>query len=152
MGSANFLSLFAAKVLGFDKTEVPKQQFALIQDVLANYHVPVRGKEAKELLSCLKRKHLVNSITLRQPKKGLVFSSSGNGSTESRSGESILDFVNKNFAKTDVLAMRTEKEWVMLLPSSAGIFVVKANSPLSPIELRVLAKDVEKTLKNKKFL
>jgi len=152
MSSTNLLSLFAAKVLGFDKTELPKQQFAMIQDVLANYKVPVRGNEAKELLGCLKRKHLVNSISLRQPKKGLVFSSSGNGSTEVKSGESILDYVNKNFVKTDVLTMRTEKEWVMLLPSSIGTFVVKANSSLSPIELRVLAKDVEKTLKKKKFL
>jgi len=146
-----FFTRFAAKVLAFDDTALPEQQFAMIQDVLANNKVKVQGSEAKELLACLKRKHLVNSITLRRMKQGLVFSSSGNGETESKSGAQILDFVNANFDRTDVVTMRTEKEWVMLLPLQETLYIVRANSTLSTVELRALANEIETVLKKRQL-
>ena len=142
---------FAAKVLAFDQTALPEQQFAMIQDMLANEKILVKGKEAKELLSCLKRKHLVNSITVRRLKDGLVFSSSGNGQTESKNASDIVNFVNKNFAIADIVTMRTEKEWIMLFPFQENLYVVKANSSISMVELKAIAKEIEVTLK-KRFL
>lgn len=140
---------FAAKVLGFDDTALPEQQFAMIQDVLANSKVKVQGKEAKQLLLCLKRKHLVNSIT--RMREGLVFSSSGNGEAESKSGKEILNFVNENFDKTDVITMRTEREWVMLMPMQGSLYVVRANSTLSTVELKALASEIEAVLKKSRL-
>jgi len=151
MSSMGIFSRIAAKILDVDRTSLPEQQFAMIQDMLANQRVQIKGKEAKDLLTCLKRKHYVNSITLLRNKDGVVFSSSGNGNAESRSGADLLSFANRNFAKTDVVTMRTEKEWVMLMPSDHGLYVIKANSSLSPIELRAVAKDVETILKKRRF-
>lgn len=148
-GLGYFFTRFAAKVLDFDHTALPEQQFAMIRDVLANETVPVKGKDMQEILSCLKKKHLVNSITVRTLRDGLVFSSSGNGLAESKNASQIVNFVNKTFSSADLVAMRTEKEWVMLLPSNGGIFVVKANSTLSGIELRAIAREIEALLKKR---
>lgn len=147
LGLGSFFTRFAAKVLDFDHTSLPEQQFAMIQDMIANEIVQVKGNDTQELLSCLKRKHLVNSITVRRLKDGIVFSSSGNGQAESKNASQIVDFVNKTFSSTDIVTMRTEKEWVMLLPLNGSIFVVKANSALSWIELRALAREIEALLK-----
>ena len=148
-GLGYFFTRFAAKVLDFDRTALPEQQFAMIQDMLANETVQVKGKDMQEILSCLKRKHLVNSITIRRLRDGIVFSSSGNGQAESNNASHIADFVNKTFSSAALVAMRTEKEWVMLLPFNGSIFVVKANSALSGIELRALARETESLLKKR---
>lgn len=144
---SNLITRFAARILDVDNTAIPEEQFAMIQDMLANNRFEVKGKEVKELLGCLKKKHLVNSITVRKAKEGLVYSSSGNGSSESRQGEDLLKYINSNFDKTDFITMRTNKEWVMLFPTQQNVYIVKANSALSTVELRALAKEIEKLLK-----
>jgi hypothetical protein len=149
MPGFGFFTRFAAKVLDFDHTSLPEQQFAMIQDVLANEMVEVKGKDLQELLSCLKRKHIVNSITVRRVNDGIVFSSNGNGQAESMNASQIVAFVNKTFSSADIVTMRTEKEWVMLMPFNGSIFVVKANSALSGIELRALARETNALLKKR---
>ncbi len=144
-----FFTKFAAKVLDFDHTALPEQQFALIQDVLANESVQIRGTEPKELLSCLKRKHLVNSITVTRLKNDVVFSSSGNGQAESKNASNLMNFATKNFATADLVTMRTEKDWVMLMPFGKSIYIVKANSCLSTVELKAIAREIEFELKKR---
>jgi len=150
-GLGNLFTRFAAKILDFDQTALPEHQFAIIQDMLASRTTVIEGNEAKDLLNCLKKKHLVNSITVRRFKTGLVFSSSGNGSQESKNASGILDFVNKSFASADVVTFRTEREWVMLLPVQNSLYIVKANSALSTIELKALAREIEQVLKKRSF-
>jgi len=145
----HIFTVFAAKVLDFDHTALPEQQFALIQDLLAGRRVRVQGKEAKDLLACLKKKHLVNSITVRNLKSNLVFSSTGNGMQESKFGESIVNFVNKSFAPAGMVTLKTDKEWVMFLPQGDSLYIVKANSSLSTIELRALSREIDKSLKRR---
>jgi len=148
-GLSYFFTKFAAKVLDFDHTALPEQQFAMIQDVLANESIQIKGTEAKELLSCLKRKHLVNSITVRRLKNDVVFSSSGNGQVESKSALNLMSFASKNFATADIVTLRTEKNWVMLMPFEGSIYIVKANSCLSTVELRAIAREIELELKKR---
>ena len=151
MGLNHIFTKFASKILAVDSTELPEQQFAMIQDVLAKPMLQIHGKEAKELLTCLKRKHLVNSITVRKLDKGIVFSSSGNGQQESTDAVELLGFVKKNFNETDFVTLRSKKDWIMLMPFGENLYVVKANSSLSTIELRALAKEIETILKRKKL-
>ncbi len=146
-----FFTKFAAKVLDFDHTALPEQQFAMIQDVLANETIQIKGSEAKELLSCLKKKHLVNSITVRRIKNGTVFSSSGNGQAESKNASDLMGFATKNFATADIVTMRTEKDWVMLMPFKESIYIIKANSCLSTIELKAIAREIEFELKKRRI-
>ena len=149
VGLSYFFTKFAAKVLDFDHTALPEQQFAMIQDMLANESIQIKGTDAKELLSCLKRKHLVNSITVRRMKNGTVFSSSGNGQAESKNASNLMSFACKNFATTDIVTMRTEKDWVMLMPFQDSIYIVKANSCLSTVELNAIAREIEFELKKR---
>jgi hypothetical protein len=142
---------FAAKILDFDHTALPEQQFAMIQDMLASRSFEIKGREARELLSCLKRKHLVNSITVRRLNDEVVLSSSGNGSTESQHGTDLMNFAAKSFAGTDLVTTRSEKEWVMLMPWQNSLYIVKANSSLSGIELKALAKEIESILGKKRL-
>lgn len=142
---------FAARILDFDRTALPEQQFAMIQDMLANRSFEIKGREAKELLNCLKRKHLVTSIAVRKLNEGTVFSSSGNGVDESREGAALLDFASKSFNGTDLITMRSDKEWVMVMPWHNSLYIVKANSSLSGIELKALAREIEAVLRRKRI-
>ncbi len=151
MGLNKLFTKFASKVLDFDSTELPEQQFAMIYDVLAKPMPLIKGKEAQELLTCIKKKHLVNSITIRKLDKGLVFSSSGNGQKESASGQELLGFINRAFSETDFITLRSKKEWVMLMPFKESLFIVKANSSLSTVELKAIAKEIEKILAKKRL-
>lgn len=152
MPSLSYLfARFAVKVLDFDHTSLPEHQFAIIHDMLASQTIAIEGKEAKDLLNCLKKKHLVNSITVRRFKSGNVYSSSGNGMQESLNASNIMEFVNKNFSSADIVTMRTEKEWIMLMPIQNSLYIVKANSSLSTIELKIIAKEIEAVLKKRQF-
>lgn len=151
MVNFGFVSRFAAKILAFDDTELPEQQFALIQDMLAGQSNEIKGRDAVELLASLKKKHLVNSITVRRIKDNLIFSSSGNGFDEGENASDIMNFVNRVFDGTDFFSMRTKKDWVMLFPYENNLYLIKANSSVSPVELKAIAKEIEKTLKRKKI-
>ena len=149
MSGLGLFTRFAARVLDFDHTALPEQQFAMIQDMLASRSFEVKGREAQELLNCLKRKHLVNSITVRRMKDQMVLSSSGNGNAESKHGTELIDFASKAFAGTDLVSMRSGNDWVMLMPWQESLYIVKANSSLSGIELKALAKEIESVLRKR---
>ena len=151
MSTLGFFTRFAAKILDFDHTALPEQQFAMIQDMLASKSFEIKGREAQDLLNCLKRKHLVNSITVRRLNEGLVISSSGNGNTESQNGTDLMNFAAKNFSGTDLVTMRSDKEWIMLMPWQNSLYIVKANSSISGIELKALAKEIESILRRKRL-
>jgi len=140
---------FAVKILDFDNTCLPEQQFAIIQDMVANQTIPITGKGVKDILLCIKKKHIVNSITVRRMKDGVVFSSTGNGMGESKNASDLLAFVGKSFSGTDVITMRNEKEWVMLLPLQEHLYIVKANSTVSTVELKAIAKEIQSVLKKR---
>ncbi|MCX6799272.1 MAG: hypothetical protein NTW59_04225 [Candidatus Diapherotrites archaeon] len=147
MGLYYILARLAAKVLDFDDTVVPRQQLIVLNDVLAKRHPPIVGKEAREILQCIKKKHLVNSVTVGKSENGVVFSSEGDGHAEVRSAVALVKHINSNIGKADVVALRGEREWLSLLSLDSSLYIVRANSSLSTIELRALAKEVEGALK-----
>ncbi len=151
MSTLGLFTRFAAKILDFDHTALPEQQFAMIQDTLASKTFEIKGKEAQELLNCLKRKHIVNSITVRRLNEGIVLSSSGNGNAESQNGTDLMNFAAKSFSGTDLITMRSDREWIMLLPWQDSLYIVKANSTLSGIELKALAREIESILRRKRL-
>lgn len=145
-GLSNILMRFAAKVIAVDDTVVPEQQLKVLQDMLKGQKIEIKGKDARVLLHNLKRKHLVNSITVVKNNSNLVFSSEGNGAREAENVSALFRFLDGSFAKPDTVALKQEKYWNMLFNSNGKLFIVKSNSQLSRIELRVIAEDIEKAL------
>ena len=143
----NFLSGFfvklAAKIIAVDDTVVPREQLRLLEDMLKTQQTELRGRNARKLLHCVARKHLVNSITVLRTNSKLVFSSSGNGTKEAEAATSLFRFLNDGSAKPDAIAVKRSNEWSMLFPLNGKIFVVRANSSLSTVELKAITRDIE---------
>ena len=140
------LSRFAAKMLAIDNTAVPRDQMKALSEMLARHSVALEGEEANDLLACLKRKHLLNSITVRKMDNGLVFSSEGNGNAESKRAADVIDYIGRNLSRADVAVLRLDREWMMLMPHGKNLYIVRANSGLSTVELRALAREIELVL------
>ncbi len=137
---------FAAKIIAVDDTVVPYEQLRVVQDMLKAQRIELDSKDARKLLNALARKHLVNGITVLKPNSNIVFSSSGNGAAEAEAAASLFRFLNTSASKPDAVAVKHSREWSMLLPSNGKIFVVNANSSLSTVELRAIARDTEVAL------
>ncbi len=141
-----FVTRFAAKVIAVDDTVVPEQQLQVLRDMLKGQKIELHGRDAKKLLACLRRKHLVNSITVVKHNSNLVFSSEGNGAKEAESATELFKFVDRHFSRPDSIAFKQNSEWNMLFQLNGKLFIVKANSSLSTVELKVIAEDIEKAL------
>jgi hypothetical protein len=150
MGLAFFLTRFAAKILDFDDTSVPREQMAVINDVIAKRNIEVTGEKANELLGCIKRKYLLNSITVSKPASGLVFSSGGDGHMEAKGAESVIKFVGKSLTKADVVSLKGEREWMTLTQLNGRIYIVRANSAINTVELRALAREIDSVLQKER--
>jgi len=138
-----FITRFAAKIIAVDDTAVPYTQLKLLHDMLRAQTFELDGKDAKKLLQSLKRKHLLNSITVLKTNSTLVFSSEGNGAKEAENAASLFKFVDGRFSKPETVAVKRGRDWLLLTQSNGKLFIVKANSSLSSTELRAIARDIE---------
>ncbi|MDP2973662.1 MAG: hypothetical protein Q8N60_01290 [Candidatus Diapherotrites archaeon] len=137
---------FAAKIIAVDDTAVPREQLRLLYDLLQSEKIELKGKDAKKLLECLKRKHAVNSITVVRLNNRLVCSSEGNGAMDAERAVDLFKFISGDSTKPDAVAVKRNSQWHMLFPSNGKLLIIKANNSLSTLELRVIAKDIEKVL------
>jgi hypothetical protein len=92
---------------------------------------------------------LVDSITVSKGGE-LIASSEGNGIGDSFASAALLEFITKQISKPETVLMKMLDAWYMIFPFNQNIYIVKAGSNLSTIELRALAKEIEGFLKKEK--
>lgn len=147
MGTVSRLfTQMAAKIIAVDDTVVPAEQLQAVREMLKSRQFSLEGKDARKLLQGVKGKHLVNSITVVKANSSLVFSSEGNGIREAENAADFFQYAGNRISKTEAIAVKRSRDWVMMLSSQGKIFVVKANSSISTIEMRAIAKDIEKAM------
>ena len=140
----------ASRILDIDDTSVPYEQLEILNDFLSKHQFNVSGKDSSRLLNVLKKKHMVDSITVVNHDGGLVVSSEGNGVSEGQLAKTLLSYVDSEFSTPESLLIKGANNWFMVFPFNEKTFVVKAPSSLSNVELRALAKEVESVVSGDK--
>jgi hypothetical protein len=148
----NMLKKLAVKVLDVDDTSMPKNHLDLLTDFKKKFYFNETPGNMDEFLNLLKKKHLVDSISIASTDGSLISSSNGHGLTESLTGSALFNYLKSELPKSEVLLVK-EKDWFMIFYWKQKLFIVRSPSNLSPIELQVLAKEIEEFLiQNKKTL
>ncbi len=145
--------MVAASILDMDDTTVPYEQLEMLNDFLSRHRFDLSGEDMNTLLAELKKKHLVDSITVVSSEGELVVSSEGNGHDEASSANMLLRFIDSELATPESVLIKGVGSWFMLFPFNGKTYIVRAPSSLSNIELKALAKEIEsfmvKTIKVK---
>jgi hypothetical protein len=137
----NFLKRFAYKVLDVDTTQKPQDQVDFLQDFLSKHNY-IFSNNFEENLMILKRKHLVDAFLVTNMDGSVVVSSEGDGINEGLIGAAMFSYIKGELPSSEVLMVKKEDGWFMVLPYNKKIFIVKAGSELSNIELKALAVDL----------
>ncbi|MDD5163674.1 MAG: hypothetical protein PHD95_05725 [Candidatus ainarchaeum sp.] len=139
----------ASILLDLDDTQQPKEQIAVLGDFLAKYKFEIDASSMDEFLGLLKKKHFVDSITVSKAGE-VIASSEGNGIGESFASAALIEFIGKQLEDPETILMKMSDCWFMIFPFNQNIYIVKAGTNLSTIELRALAREIDVFLKKEK--
>ncbi len=138
---------FASKVLAIDNTSAPTEQILALRQMFPKSKFDFSTEDFTELLSVMKRKHLVDSIIITKKDGTIVASSEKNGLKAAITGTALFNYVSSELSKTETVLIKSDGEWFMVFSFNNRVFVVKAQANLSTIELRALAKEIDTRLK-----
>ena len=143
---------FAHKVLDIDDTKLPEGKIRLLKDHMAKYKQQMKeAASLREMVNFLKRKHLVDSICVSEADGSTVISSNGNDLSEAVTATALFNYISSEVPSSEAVMIKANGEWFMLMQSEKKVYAVKAPASLTTIELKALARDVEKALKSKQF-
>jgi hypothetical protein len=140
-----FLRSFAHSVLDIDDTSKPQAQVDFLHDFLSK-HKYVFSNDFEENLSILKKKHLVDSFLVTSMDGSVIVSSDGNGVNEGLIGTAMFSYIKGEMPSSEAVLIKKEDGWFMIVPYNKKIFIIKAGSELSNIELKALALDLSSLL------
>lgn len=124
-------------------------QLEFLRSFLAK-HKYVYSHDFEENLRVLKRKHLVDSFLVTNLDGSIVVSSDGNGHTEGIMGTAMLSYIKSELPDSESVLIKRHGHWFMLFPLHKRVFIVKAGSDLSNIELHALALELDTLLRENK--
>ncbi|MFA6268268.1 MAG: hypothetical protein WCW13_00210 [archaeon] len=143
------LRKFAARVLESDGTSQPNSQLEFLRDFLSK-HKYVYSHDFEENLMILKRKHLVDSFLVTNLDGSIVVSSEGNGHTEGIVGTAMLSYIKSELPDSESVLIKRNGHWFMMFPLNKKVFIVKAGSELTNLELKALAFELDGLLVSNK--
>jgi hypothetical protein len=142
------LRKFAARVLE-DDTSRPDSQIDFLKDFLSK-HKYVFSQDFEENLVILKRKHLVDSFLVTNLDGSIVVSSEGDGHTEGIMGTAMLSYIKSELPDSESVLIKRNGHWFMMFPLNKKVFIVKAGSELTNIELKSLAFELDGLMQSAK--
>ena len=141
-GARGFLRRFAAKVLDIDDTVRPESQLRMFEDYLDRFNFDTDTKDVVKFLRVLKKKHLVDDIVVASMNGSSIASTNGNAVSQAVSGAAIFNYISSELPKSETIMIKANG-WHMLIPVNKKLYIVKAASDLTPVELRALAKEID---------
>ena len=142
------LRKFAWRVLA-DDTKQPASQIEFLKDFLSK-HKYVFSQDFEENLTILKRKHMVDGFMVTNLDGSLIVSSEANGHSEGIMGTAMLSYIKSELPDSESVLIKRNDSWFMLFPMEKKVFIVKAGSELSNIELRTLAFELSSLMQTNK--
>ena len=139
---------FASAVLDLERSGLPKHQSVLLNDLVSRHNFSVKAVDFSKALSVVKKKHLVDSVIVSKKDGTVIVSTHGNGFKESITATALFNYVASELPESEVTLIKQKDDWLMVLPFEDKIFIVKAGSDVSTIELRALAREIERLIKH----
>ena len=100
------------------------------------------------MVSFLKKKHAVDALIVAYRNGSMLVSSEEDMDTEALTGTALFNYVRAEIPQSDAILVRA-KDWYMLFPFNEKVYILKAGSNLSTIEMHAIAKEMEAFLKKK---
>jgi len=136
---------FAKAILDIDDTSRPVQHLEFFRDYSDKFNFDTGTDDAQKFLNELKKKHLVDDIVVASFNGGAILSTNGNSVSRALSGAALFNYVHSELPKSESLMIKSNG-WHMIVPYNKKLYIVKATSDLSNIELKALAKEIESFL------
>jgi predicted regulator of Ras-like GTPase activity (Roadblock/LC7/MglB family) len=124
-------------------------QVEFLRDFLSNHNY-IFSNDFSKNLEILKKKHLVDSFVVTNFDGSLIVSSDDNGQSEGILGTAMLSYIKSELPQTETVMIKKEDGWVMLFNLNKKVFIVRAGSELSNIELQALAIELSALLEENK--
>lgn len=138
-----FLKRLSSKILGMeDDTKLAFDQVNAIADMFSHLNFDIETDDLKELVKLLKKKHLVDSIVVTKRNGSVIASTNGNALKEAITGTALYNYISSEIPKSQSVLVKAD-DWYMLFPFKEKMYIVRAGSNLSNIELKALAKEIE---------
>ncbi|PIN85067.1 MAG: hypothetical protein COV47_04150 [Candidatus Diapherotrites archaeon CG11_big_fil_rev_8_21_14_0_20_37_9] len=141
----SFLNGFARKVLDLDDTVKPTSHLDLFEDYLGKFSFNTNTNSIEIFLKELKKKHLVDDIVVSSLNGSSIASTNGHAISSAVTGAALYNYVQSEIPKSQSVIIKADN-WHMIIPYNGKLYIVRASSDLSTIELKALAKEIDKFL------
>ena len=140
------LRRFAEKILDVDDTVEPIAQLKFLEDYSGKLVFDTETSNTIEFLKVLKKKHLVDEIVVCTPNGSSIASTNGNAVSQSITGAALFNYVKSELPKSETIMVKSNGGWQMIFALNKKLYIVKAASDLSNVELKALGKEIDKFL------
>ena len=131
----------ASDAKGEDISSSTSSQVDFLKDFLSKHNY-VFSNDFEDNLRILKKKHLVDDLLVTNFDGSVVVSSTGNGHSDGIMGTAMFSYIKSEIPDSEAILIKREEGWFMLFTLSKKVFIVKAGSELSGIELKALAMEL----------
>lgn len=143
------LQKFAAKVMDVDTTEAPASQMEVLRDFLSKHRYEF-SDDLEQNLRVMKRKHMVDSFVVTNNDGSIIVSSEGNGQMEGIVGTAMYSYIKSELPGSESILVKKDDGWFMIISLDERIYIIKAGSELSNIELKTLATELHSMIPKQK--
>lgn len=140
---------FAEKLLAVDDTVPPEHHMRFLEDYSNRLVFDTNTDDALKFLEVLKKKHLVDDIIVSTLNGSTIASTNGNAVAQAITGAALFNYVRAELPKSETIMVKSNG-WHMLFVLNKKLYMVKAASDLSNIELKALGKEIDKFLEAKR--
>lgn len=135
-------------ILDLDTTSVPQEQMHALSDILSRHRFNMNAKTLDDLLHLMKKKHLVDEISITQKNGSLIASTASNGVNQAITSSALFNYIQSELPKSETILIKNH-DWHMMFAYNGKIYVIKAPASLTTIELKAVSKEIEKFLEKK---
>lgn len=135
------------KVLDVEDNQTPREQMHLLNTFLSRHKFELNTTSMQDLIQSMKKKHLVDSICICSPNGSIIISTDGNDFSEAIIGSAMFNYIKNELPESETILIKDKENWFMVFPHNGKIYIVRAASDMTRVELSVLAKEIEAFLK-----
>ena len=135
------------KVLDVEDNGPPQDQMHLLNNFLSRHKFELNTASIQDLIQSMKKKHLVDSICICSPNGSIVISTDGNDFSEAIIGSAMFNYIKTELPESETILIKDKENWFMVFPHNGKIYIIRAASDMTRVELSALAKEIESFLK-----
>lgn len=135
------------RVLDVEDNRTPQEQMKMLNTFLSRHKFELNTSSIQDLVQSMKKKHLVDSICICSPNGSIVISTDENDFSEAIIGSAMFNYIKTELPESETILVKDKENWFMIFPYNGKIYIVRAASDLTRVELQVLAKEIESFLK-----